>query len=112
MPNCSAAPYQRVTVDNGVLLNSRSKINIDVTLPLAAAALAAAPPTIVQLDSATAPPWPQGTRSTALPVTPGVPTDASFAYPPMVGTQVYDSGGSMLYVKTAATAGWKGVAVA
>lgn len=56
MAHVAAAAGKIVTLDNGVLVDQFSSINVDVTLPLAAAALTAG--NIVQLDSAAPPPVP------------------------------------------------------
>lgn len=57
MPHCrakaTASGNATVPVDNGITLTEASSINIDVALPLAAAALVAK--TIEQLDGVTAP---------------------------------------------------------
>lgn len=57
MPHCRAKATPEgnatVAVDNGITLTEQSSINIDVALPLAAAALTAK--TIETLDNVTAP---------------------------------------------------------
>lgn len=59
MPHCRAVASENmnrtVEVDNFITLTETSSVNIDTTQTLAAAALAAKPPTIEALDSATAP---------------------------------------------------------
>ena len=56
MPHVRAALRQRVELDGGITVDSQSWVNVDVTLPLAAAALAAG--LIIVADSASPPPQP------------------------------------------------------
>lgn len=109
MPHVKAAKGAGiVNLDNGISVNEYSSINVDVTLPLAVAALAADPPTIVELDSTAAPIASVTAGGVPLPIFTAVVTDASFASPPPVGSQALAliSGTYYAYFKFA-TGVWK-----
>lgn len=87
---------------DGFTLHEGERVNVDVTLPLVAAAITAG--NVTQEDSAAVP----AARGGQILVKSGAVSDADFSSPPPVGTPGYDKTGHQLYIKESANPSvWK-----
>ena len=110
MPTVKNISKWPVDLDDGTVLKPNSTATVDTTWPRVAALISGGD---LQVTDAVNPPAPVLTKGLAIArFKAGAPTDADYASPPPVGTIVVDTTNSKIWVKTAASAGWKGVVVA